>query len=309
MNPLDYLVKLPVAAASDDDDDDDGAVVERVFEFRGHKHRYVDEGAGDCPVVFLHGNPTNLGLWRRFIPALRDGRRVIAVDFQSIAQQSTSDSIHDIAGDEDLVLALLASLQVERFVLVGHDWGVAIAAGIARRCPARVAGVCFFEGMLYPVSFRDYSLVTWTLGRVLQLPVLSTLLLVYANVFLRVLLPLGCRHRLSPADHQRYAGRFTTVASRRAIWRWVQTIPSGPGHPLYDVVVTNREHLFAMAVPKLFFYARPGFATSERTLKDILARCRSLTAVDLGHGVHYFSEDQPAVMVAALRQWLDAGPR
>jgi hypothetical protein len=61
-----------------------------------------------------------------------------------------------------------------------------------------------------------------------------------------------------------------------------------------------------MDVPKLFFCARPGFATSERSLKDILARCRCLTAVDFGHGVHYFSEDQPAVMVAALRRWLDS---
>jgi haloalkane dehalogenase len=305
MNPLDYLVKLPVAASDDDDDVIGADVAVQTFAFRGRQHRYVDAGVGACPVVFLHGNPTNMLLWRRFIAALRDGRRVIAVDFQSIAQQSTSESIHDIAADEDLVLALLAHLQVERVVLVGHDWGVAIAAGLYRRCPSMVAGVCFFEGMLYPVSFRDYTIVTWVLGRVLQVPVLSTLLLVYANVFLRVLLPLGCRHHLSPKDHQRYASRFPTVASRRAIWRWVQTIPSGPGHPLYDVVITNREHLFAGDAPKLFFYARPGFATSERTLADILSRCRSLTSVDLGKGVHYFSEDQPSTMVRALREWLD----
>lgn len=281
----------------------------RTLSFRGRQHRFLDVGAGPLTVVFVHGNPTNMLLWRHLVLPLSAQVRAIAVDLLSTDDAATSDDIHDLAADEDLVLAVLDAAGVDDVILVGHDWGVSIALGVWQRLQGdarrRVRGLAFFEGLLYPLRLRDHNVVAWALARLLQVPLLGWLLLVELNLFIRVLLPLGCRRRLRPDEHALYADRFRTRAARRAIWRWVQTVPGTRRHPLWDRIEALREALYASPLPKLWFYARPGFATCERSIGDTLARCRALRAVDVGDGVHYLSEDDPDLLVQHLRAFID----
>ncbi len=275
----------------------------------GRQHRLLDVGTGPLTFVLVHGNPTNLLLWRHFIGPLSARFRVIAVDLLTTDDRPTSDNLHDIDADVDVVLAALDDAGVDDVILVGHDWGVSIILEVWERLRGhprlRVRGLSFFEGLLYPLRLRDHNVVAWAIARLLQLPLVGWLLLVELNLFIRVLLPLGCRRRLRPDELALFADRFRTRASRRAIWRWVQTVPGSRRHPLWARVDHLREALFASTIPKLWFYARPGFATCARSITDTLGRCRALRAVDVGDGVHYLGEDDPDLLVRHLLAFAD----
>lgn len=266
---------------------------------------YIDEGAG--PVVFMiHGNPTSKELWRHVVGPVAAHHRVIAADL--MGSLATTDADDPLTAEGDRVLALLDALNVdEPVVLLAHDWGAFIAADLVRRHPERVAGVAFCEGLLYGVCWRDYDAVTWFLCRLLQVPLLGWFLLVELNLFLRLFMPLGCRRRMSKETRNLYAARYPGRRGREQIWRWVQTVPGHRAHRYHRRLDESREALLtSTTTKKLFFFGHPGFSMSAQTVADVCRRGTDLTSVDLGPGVHYFPEDEPLQMVAALLPWLDS---
>jgi pimeloyl-ACP methyl ester carboxylesterase len=101
--------------------------------------------AGQGPLVILiHGFPESWYSWRHQIPALADaGYRVAAPDMRgyggsdkppAIEAYSIKNMCADIGG-------LIAALGAERAVVVGHDWGAAIAYRTALFHPERVRAV------------------------------------------------------------------------------------------------------------------------------------------------------------------------
>jgi pimeloyl-ACP methyl ester carboxylesterase len=114
------------------------------------EHRHVDAGglrmhvalAGAAegePVVLLHGWPQHWWIWRGVIPPLVEaGYRVVCPDLRG---HGWTDAPPDGYEKEQLatdVLAALDALGVERFRLIGHDWGGFAAFLIALREPERV---------------------------------------------------------------------------------------------------------------------------------------------------------------------------
>ncbi len=98
---------------------------------------YVTAGAGDA-VVLLHGWPETWHEWRHVMPLLAARYKVIAPDLRGLGDTSRPLSGYDsrsIAGD---VAALLQCLGVERFHLVGHDWGGPTAFALAATQPEAV---------------------------------------------------------------------------------------------------------------------------------------------------------------------------
>lgn len=93
------------------------------------------------PVVLLHGFPESHRTWRRIVPDLARDHYALAPDQRGYARSSKPDGVEAYAPDRivgDLV-ALADHYGLDRFTLVGHDWGGAIAWMAALRHPERVA--------------------------------------------------------------------------------------------------------------------------------------------------------------------------
>lgn len=92
---------------------------------------YVTAGDGD-PVVLLHGWPQTWYAWRKVIPLLAERYRVIVPDMPGLGDSSVPAGGYDkktIAGD---IWELIRDrLGLERFHLVGHDWGGPVAYRVA----------------------------------------------------------------------------------------------------------------------------------------------------------------------------------
>ena len=108
------------------------------------------------PVVLLHGFPDSGRLWRYQVPALAGaGFRVIVPDLRGYGRSDKPQPIEAysmvfLAAD---VLAVLAGLEIERAHVVGHDWGAALAWGLAALAPDRVDHLAVLS-VGHPATFR-----------------------------------------------------------------------------------------------------------------------------------------------------------
>lgn len=102
----------------------------------------IIEGPRDGPVVvLLHGFPELNISWRHQIPALAEvGYRVLAPNQRGYAGSARDGSYAtgDLATD---VVAMLDAIGATQAVVVGHDWGGAVAWTVAQMYPERVTAL------------------------------------------------------------------------------------------------------------------------------------------------------------------------
>jgi pimeloyl-ACP methyl ester carboxylesterase len=126
------------------------------IENEGVAIEFADHGAG-TPVVLLHGWPDSGRLWRNQVPALTAaGFRVIVPDLRGFGASDAPEdkdayALAFLASD---VLAVLDHVVVSRAHIVGHDWGAALAWGIAALAPDRVDHLVALS-VGHPSSFRS----------------------------------------------------------------------------------------------------------------------------------------------------------
>lgn len=95
---------------------------------------YVDEGPRDAPVlIFLHGFPESHRTWRHQIAHLNDRFRCIAPDQRGYRGSSKPQDVASYTPDKLMgdVFQLADALGIDTFTIIGHDWGGAIAWGVA----------------------------------------------------------------------------------------------------------------------------------------------------------------------------------
>ena len=101
------------------------AVTHRFVQTNGIRMHIAEAGAG-FPVVFVHGFPELWYSWRHQLQALGDaGFRAIAPDMRGYGEtdapnDSTTYRTSMICAD---IAGVLDALELEKAVIVGHDWG------------------------------------------------------------------------------------------------------------------------------------------------------------------------------------------
>ncbi|MBD3882746.1 alpha/beta hydrolase [Phormidium tenue FACHB-886] len=148
----------------------------------GVKLHYVTQGEGDL-MLMLHGFPEFWYSWRRQIPEFAKTHKVVALDLRGYNESEKPNGIQayrmetlvqDVAG-------VIQSLGYERCILVGHDWGGAIAWNFAYTYPEQCDRLIvlnlphpakFTAGLLMPQQLLKSSYMFF-----FQLPVLPELLL------------------------------------------------------------------------------------------------------------------------------------
>jgi 3-oxoadipate enol-lactonase len=97
-----------------------------------------DTGGGGAPLVLIHGDWTDSGIWDPLIPLLRDRYRTIRYDLRGFGRSSRPAQPFTRLGD---LQALLDHFGIEQAVAVGHSGGGGTALGLALHHPARVKGL------------------------------------------------------------------------------------------------------------------------------------------------------------------------
>ncbi|MEL7199173.1 MAG: alpha/beta hydrolase [Pseudomonadota bacterium] len=94
----------------------------------------IDEGPIDAPtLIFLHGFPESHRTWRHQIAHFKDRYRCIAPDQRGYRGSSKPQEVSAYTPDKLIgdIFLLADALSLPKFTIVGHDWGGAIAWGVA----------------------------------------------------------------------------------------------------------------------------------------------------------------------------------
>jgi pimeloyl-ACP methyl ester carboxylesterase len=99
---------------------------------------HVAQAGDGPPIVLLHGWPQHWWIWRHVIGALAPDHRVIAPDLRGFGWSEAPPGRYSKMGLAADVERLLDVLEIDRCVLVGHDWGGFVAWLTAIRAPERI---------------------------------------------------------------------------------------------------------------------------------------------------------------------------
>ena len=113
----------------------------RYADNDGVRIHYAIAGEDDAPLaVFLHGFPDFWYSWREQMAALEDQFRVAALDMRGYNLSDKPKGVESYAMSNLVadVLAVIDAEKAERAIVVGHDWGGAVAWNVAMNHPDRV---------------------------------------------------------------------------------------------------------------------------------------------------------------------------
>jgi haloalkane dehalogenase len=249
-----------------------------------------EHGAGS-PLVFLHGNPTSSRLWRNVMPSL-PGRRLAPdlIGMGDSPKPAIEYSFDDHARHLD---AWFDALELDDVVLVGHDWGGALAADWASRHPERVHGLAFTEAVLKPMTWEEFPPEGAEVFRAIKTPGVGEAMI--ADFFGGL-----------PAE---YREPYPSEDSYVPLLRWARSLPLGgePAPVVARIEAFGRWLASTPEVPKLLITFEPGFGTMlTPSMIDWCAR--EFASLEVVHhpvvAGHHTPEDQPELIAQTLARWL-----
>jgi haloalkane dehalogenase len=267
---------------------------------------YHEEAGSGTPVVFLHGNPSSSHLWRNVLPAVDLPARLLAPDLIGMGRSGKPDLAYRFADHARYLDAWFDALDLDEAVLVGHDWGGALAFDWAARHPDRVRGVAFFETIVRPMSWSELGDGPRTRAETMRGPKGETLVL-DGTFFVESAFSGGVLNPVGEADLRAYLAPYPTRQSRRPMLEWARSLPLD-GQPA-DVAARVEEYGKWLATSDgtakllLTFDSSPTLLIGPELVEWCRANISALNIHHCGPAGHHAAEDQPEAIARAITTW------
>lgn len=278
----------------------------------GSNIHYYDIGAGN-PILFLHGVPSSNYLWRNVIPYAMKAGRCIAPDLIGMGKSDKPNIKYSTEDHIRYIDAFIDALGLKNITLVMHDWGSVIGLDYAMKHPENVKSVVILEG--YFQTSADWSALSLPLQHLIA-EVQSFLsdkvvdMMALANYFFDRIFPNYTLHKLSDHDAEHYRSFIKTPECVKPLLQYLKELPSGKNDSVSKKIIHDySEKLAESTIPKLMFYAIPGFNTTVDTLIWAKNHLKNLVQIDLGDGLHYLPETHPELIGEKIAQWQADLPR
>lgn len=270
-------------------------------------------GARDKPaVILLHGFPESHRTWRGIVPDLAQDHFVLAPDQRGYARSSKPQGVESYSPDKPVadLLALADHFGIDRFTLVGHDWGGAIAWMAALQHPDRIERLAIVnaphpfifqrslfddmgqrEASQYIRRFRDTGIDQGLVGAGLEH--------FFSSTFARVLTTA-----VAGEDKAAYLDEWGQPGAMTAMLNWYRAssieVPGTDETPPRPAFLDRP--FPPVAQPTLVVWGTRDKALLPVQLEGLGEYVPNLTVekVDAGHFVPW--ENAPAVL-AAMRRW------
>jgi len=272
----------------------------------GKRMAFHDSGEGPV-VLMLHGNPTSSYLWRNIVRALNDRYRCVVPD---LIGQGDSDKLDHPGPDSyrfvehrEYLDGLLDQLDLgDAVTLMIHDWGSALGFDWANRHRERVAGICYMEAIVRPVTWDEWPDAARGIFQGFRSPAGEEMVL-EKNLFVEAVLPASIVRELDVDEMAEYRRPFAAAGEdRRPTLTWPREIPiEGEPADVCDIVQSYADWLVTSEVPKLFVNADPG-AILTGPQREFCRSWPNQTEVTVA-GNHFVQEDSPEEIATAFADW------
>lgn len=264
---------------------------------------YSDEGPPDGPAcLLLHGFPQDRTSFDAIAAGLvEQGHRVVRPDQRgySPGARPTSVSAYRLGEVVSDAIGLLDHLGIRSAHVVGHDWGGAVAWGLAARHPDRLTTLTVLSTP-HPLALTrsmwtsSQGVKSWYMG-MFQVPGLAE----------RVIAPggrgwAGLAKGLPREAKQRYAERASEPGALTAMLNWYRAMPGDMRRPSvrWTRVTVPTLHVWGTADPAL------GETATRLTARSVAGEYALVELVGEGH---WLPERVPDRILELLVPHLDRG--
>jgi pimeloyl-ACP methyl ester carboxylesterase len=265
-----------------------------------------DSGPADGPVVILlHGFPQNASCWNAVTPRLTaQGYRCLAPDQRGYSAGArprsrldyrTSKLVADIA-------ALIDASGADKVHLVGHDWGAAVAWGVAGAMPERLMTVTPVSvphptALLKTLPISRQGIASWYMY-FFQLPWLPEFALCARNGAMakKALVDVG----LEPEAADHYVRAMLEPGAMRGGISWYR------GLPLSNFARPKRGRI---TVPTMYVWSDNDVALLSKAAYATQRYVSAEYRFEVMHGVsHWIPEQRPNELSDLLLDWFGTHP-
>jgi pimeloyl-ACP methyl ester carboxylesterase len=267
----------------------------------GIKWHYVDEGDPNGSVVlFMHGLPEGWYSWSKVLPLVDHSYRLIAIDMKGYGRSDLQDADYNWHTVASQTLDLMTSLGVDKFYVVGHDWGAVISSVMVSDHPEHILGYVRMEADLIPKS--NTSLVSlyrqkpqWLL---FQSRWIATFIMQDPGRFIDMVYPKRMTTPFDETDRNYFVYEF----SRPGV---AQMNPLYFKRSNWDLeALTTKICKNNFPFPVLQLQADSDPAQPQSIFADISTACPNVKLEWITNASHFDNLDQPEQVAAAINNFL-----
>jgi len=284
------------------------------IDLNGHSFHYLGWGRAGAPILlFLHGFPEYSGAWQDLASRLAGQFHCIAPDQRGYGQSWSPPEIEayrtsELVGD---MAALIAHLGGGPVTVVGHDWGSAVAYGLAMFQPHLVDRLIVMNGV-HPGPFQ----------RAMAAGGAQT----DASQYIHALKRDGAEARLSADNYAKLMSAFSAkmdmswltsekLTALKTEWarpgrltgmlNWYRASPLELGQSGQRIEAPDfPTEKFHVAMPHLLIWGENDTALLPESTEGLEAYCSDLTRVTIKDADHWLSHQKPDKVADIIRTWL-----
>lgn len=265
-------------------------------DLAGVRMHYVDEGEGD-PILLLHGEPTWAYLYRKMIPSLAQGARVIAPDLVGFGRSDkpTDRDWYSYQRHLDSIVQLIVHLGLDSITLVVQDWGGPIGLRVAITHRDRFAHLVILNtGLFRPgPNWPSEAFLNWRsfaesnpdlpIGFIIQGATTSS---------------------LEDEVVAAYEAPFPTPESKAGAAAFPLLVPLHSGDPGAAEMAHVSDALEMWHKPVLVAFSDSDPIFSQRAGERLAARIPSAIFVPIEGASHFLQEDKGEDIARLIQDWL-----
>jgi haloalkane dehalogenase len=278
------------------------------YPFQGKRlglQHYLDEGSGET-VLMVHGNPTWSFYFREVVRALAPTHRCIVPDHVGMGlSERPDDSKYEYtlkSRIDDLDALMAHAAPSGPVTLIVHDWGGMIGMGWATRHPERVKAIVALNTSCFrlPEEKPFPGLLRFMRGAMTGIPLRAS------SAFRKFILSTcTAKTKLSAEAANGYLHPYDGWDAARAVHRFVQDIPLGPGDRAWEAMleVENRLHLLKDK-PMLLPWGMKDWVFDAAFLNGWTKRFPKATVRRFDDCGHFLLEDAKDEVVPLIRDFV-----
>ena len=263
------------------------------------------------PLLMLHGFPEYGGAWSDLAPLLSHRFHCIAPDQRGYGQSSVPEGVTHYAASALIAdMAALISDIGSPVTVLGHDWGAAVAYGLAMFRPDLTQRLIIANGV-HPVPFQRALAAGGAQTSASQY--ISWLRrdgseeLLAKDGFAKLLALFSAEMDLSWLSGGRleeYKTEWARPGRLRAMVNWYRASPlklAKPGHPMpLPSLPLDRLHV---RCPHLLIWGKDDTALLPASTEGLEAFSSDLTRVEVAGADHWLCHQKPAEVAQAILDW------
>jgi len=275
----------------------------RFITTNGVQLHYVTQGSGPL-MLFLHGFPEFWYSWRHQIPEFAQDYTVVALDLRGYNDSDKPEGVEAYRMDELVrdVQGVIRGLGYDRCILVGHDWGGAIAWSVAYDSPELLDELIVLN-LPHPAKFRQglqtpqQLMRSWYIG-FFQLPFIPELAMSAGDyrAIEQAFRGMAIRKEaFSDADINAYKDAAAKRGALTAMINYYRAIASSP---------ILKEHWEVLNVPTLMIWGEEDTALGKELTFGTEEYVRDFHLRYIPHCSHWVQQEQPDLVNQYMREFL-----